>query len=201
MSKMDRINSFLESLEKWSAAIKNLLEIAAFAFLISVFFSSYIQGWIGKKLLLLSASGVQSVEIAGLKFELQKAKEAVLTVANSTETTRNTKAEDQAPSQKLAAALETVDSAPVFWVYLGQSQNDKIKAPNFTPTNSKQPQKGDTLTASTDTYERDALPIQEGSNWKLGKIVGVVKEGQKIVVNDTKVIEGDNVWLKVSLKS
>lgn len=198
---MDRINSFLESLEKWSAAIKNLLEIAAFAFLISVFFSSYIQGWIGKKLLLLSASGVQSVEIAGLKFELQKAKEAVLTVANSTETTRNTKAEDQAPSQKLAAALETVDSAPVFWVYLGQSQNDKIKAPNFTPTNSKQPQKGDTLTASTDTYERDALPIQEGSNWKLGKIVGVVKEGQKIVVNDTKVIEGDNVWLKVSLKS
>ena len=78
-------------------------------------------------------------------------------------------------------------------MYVGQFQNGRfIRSPNFNVTQI--PKADDELAATADTYERDALPVPQGQDWRLGQIVGVVKEGQHVKVRKVEVIEGGNVW-------
>ena len=100
---------------------------------------------------------------------------------------------DQTPPLSLSPALQLINEPGSFWVYVGQFQNGRfIRSPNFNVTQI--PKADDELAATADTYKRDALPVPQGQDWRLGQIVGVVKEGQHVKVRKVEVIEGGNVW-------
>ncbi len=200
-----------ESFEKWMSGIKDALEIVlvfcGIGFLLTLIFSSTVQHQIGKGLASLSAVGITSIEVGQLKIELKEqkaataeARQAAIDIANhppklsSSELRQNP--QDGAPTPNLAPALQIVTSPGNFWVYLGQFQAGQFLAtPNFETANSSIPKAGDRLKALTDTYERDAVPKLEGSKWKLGNIIGVVREGQYVFVRETVSVEGGNIWL------
>jgi hypothetical protein len=155
-----RITSFsAESFEKWSSGGKNCL-----------------QG------------------IGELEFKLKQAREAALTIANNPPAAPSDQPrqapQDKRPTPNLAPALETISTPGMFWVYLGQYQQGKfLHQPNFTVSSAALPKPGDALSAATDTYERDAPPVQVGTEWRPGNILGVVRQGQSIIVRQVDVIQ------------
>ena len=85
-------------------------------------------------------------------------------------------------------------------VYLGPFRNGSfLTKPNFETKSI--PSSGSEIKASTDTFMRSQKPYKLGSDWRLGDIKGVVKEGKTVRVTQTSEIEGDNgsvnLWAEV----
>ena len=79
-------------------------------------------------------------------------------------------------------------------MYVGQFQNGRfLRKPDFNVTSS--PSTGQELVAWTDTYKRADEPRQRGSEWFLGKIVGAIKEGERVRVLAVDTLEGGNIWV------
>jgi hypothetical protein len=189
-----------ESFEKWTSGTKNVFQILIVIFALILFFNTRIQQWLGNKLTSLSAAGVESVKVGELEFKLTQARQAALQIANNPPATPANQPrpvpQDKPPTPGLAPALEAVSTAGTFWVYLGQYQGGKfLHPPNFTLDSSPLPKEGDLITAATDVYERSAQPVKSGIEWRLGNIVGVVRQNQMIVVRQIVTIEDGNVWL------
>jgi hypothetical protein len=193
-----------ESFEKWSSGGKNCLQGIFFIIVLVAIFSSRAQAWLGREFAFLSSAGVESVKIGELEFKLRQAREAALTIANNPPAAPSDQPrqapQDKPPTPNLAPALETISTPGMFWVYLGQYQQGRfLHQPNFTLSSGALPKPTETLSANTDTYERDALPVQVGTEWRLGNIVGVVRQGQSILVRQVNVIQGGNVWIHADI--
>ena len=185
--------------EEVTNGIKNVLQMLFLGLVLVALFSQHIQMWMGSKVALLARSGVESIKIGELELKLRQAEQAIKTLANNPQVTPPTTApkqegpKDQTPPPSLSPALQLINEPGSFWVYVGQFQNGRfIRSPNFNVTQI--PKADDELAATADTYKRDALPVPQGQDWRLGQIVGVVKEGQHVKVRRVEVIEGGNVW-------
>ena len=186
--------------EETTNGIKNILQILFLLLVVVALFNQHIQAWMGAKVALLARSGVESIKIGELELKLRQAEQAIKTLANNPQAsppTTSPKLEgprDQTPLPSLAPALQLINEPGSFWVYVGQFQNGRfIRPPNFNVPQI--PKVDDDLVATTDTYKRDALPVPTGQNWRLGQIVGVVKEGQHVKIRRVQVIEDGNVWV------
>ena len=201
----------VENFEKLASGIKDALEAALIVcvvgFLLILVFSKGAQHAVFKGFATLSASGVKSFKIGELEVELKEAKEAAtvakqaaITIANNPPAApanqpRSTP-QDKAPSPNLAPALEAVSTSGSFWIYLGQIQNGKfLHAPNFSTGSELIPKEGESLVATTDTYQRNAAPVPDGKEWRLGNIIGVVREGQRVIVRQVLAVPEGNIWL------
>lgn len=95
---------------------------------------------------------------------------------------------------KLDTAYGSINS---YWVYLGQIIDEKWQPQNFNFTET--PKNGDNIIANKPVFKRDAEPMDLGNDyWRLGKVIGVVNNGQKLKVVDIRHISGDNYWAKVT---
>jgi hypothetical protein len=93
-----------------------------------------------------------------------------------------------------------------FWTYLGEydfSQKRFIKAATFNVTDAR-PATNRVIIAVTDVYKRNnALRQDAAGQWHLGTVVGVLREGRSVAVQESREIEGENqnrknIWLRVS---
>lgn len=101
--------------------------------------------------------------------------------------------------QSLAKVNAFYDTMNTYWVYVGQVINSKWQPQNFDF--SETPKVGDEIVANKPVYKRDALPEKVTDDyWRLGKVVGLVSEMQKLKVVEIKKIEGDNYWARVGHK-
>lgn len=201
---------FSDSFEKISSGGKNTIEIFVVCLAVALVFSPWMQSCLGKKLDTLAQHGVTSVKYGELEIKLRETErklnatqEALQTVANNpinpaaSPSTPKTLPQDAAPAPAIAPALQFIPQKGSFWVYAGQYQNGHfLKQPNFNVT--APPTAGQDLVAWTDTYKRNDKPIQRGSEWFLGKITGVVKEGESVHVLSVETIEGGNIWVSAS---
>lgn len=201
----------IDGFEKMSAGIKDALEAAlmvtVIGFVILLACSPGMQHMVARGFASLSSAGIKSLKIGELEIDLKEAKQetteaklAAITIANNPPAApanqlRSTP-QDKAPSPNLAPALEAVSISQRFWIYVGQTQANKfLHPPNFNANPQVLPKEGDRLTATTDTYERDAAPTPDRQQWKLGRIVGVVREGQRVIVRQVNVVPDENIWL------
>jgi hypothetical protein len=198
---------FAESFEKITSGGKNTIEILFVFLAVGLIFSSGMQSCVGKKLDTLAKHGVSSIKYGELEIKLRETEQklnatqqALQTVANSpvnpaaSPNTPKTLPQDATPAPGIAPALQFIPEQGAFWVYVGQYQNGHfLKRPNFNVT--APPTTGQELVAWTDTYRRNDKPVQRGSEWFLGKITGVVKEGESLKVLTVDTIEVGNIWV------
>jgi hypothetical protein len=205
----------VEAFEKLASGIKDALEAALIVFvagfLLLLVFSAGVQHAVAKGFASLSASGVKSFKIGELEVELQEAKQATteakqaaITIANNPPAAPASQPrptpQDKAPTPNLAPALEAVSTAGSFWIYLGQIQAGKfLHPPNLTTGSDLIPKEGESLIAATDTYQRAAAPVPDGLQWRLGNIVGVVREGQRVIVRQVLTVPEGNIWLRAEV--
>jgi hypothetical protein len=112
---------------------------------------------------------------------------------------QSTGATTQAPT-KFTGAPAPATTGASFWVYLGLATGESIPPRNFRV--SRLPAPGAAIEASTDVYKRDSAPVYKGDDWYLGGTIGVVKEGQKVVVRRLEKIPSTQpgtevVWAEV----
>jgi hypothetical protein len=199
--------AFGEDFEKTTSGVKNVLPILIVLFLFGFFFSARMQNWLADRLQWLTQHGVTSVKYGELEIKLKETEQrlsvtqqALQTVANNpinpaaNPATPKPVPQDAAPSPSIAPALQFIPQEGTFWAYVGQFQGGHfLKRPNFNVTSP--PSVGQEITAWTDTYKRNDQPKQRGTEWFLGKISGVIKEGEKIRVTAIANVEGENIWV------
>ena len=203
-------NSTAASFDHYSSGLKNCAHIL-FALFIAI---GFLTGWLQKKtasaLDVLQEHGVSKFEYDKLKIEFQAVKAEKEVAQKNIEKLVNNPAalsnvpskaaipQDVPPNTTIASALSSLEVPGSFWVYLGQYQNGHyLRHPNFETQGI--PNMNDELKTWTDTYKRSALPVKTGpDNWKLGEIVGVIKEGQRVRVHKVDKIEDENYWLQVT---
>ena len=79
-----------------------------------------------------------------------------------------------------------------YWIYIGQFANGKWLTKNFSGP------KAERLIALTDTYKRETAPLEiSPGNWKLGKIIGLVKETETVNLVRIDTIKDNNCWAQV----
>jgi hypothetical protein len=77
------------------------------------------------------------------------------------------------------------------WVYLGIEKDGKWNPNNFGLSGA--PLAGVQSTAHTDVFERDVKPYEEAKDvWKLGKVTGLVHQGDSVIIREVAPIEADN---------
>jgi hypothetical protein len=205
----------LEDFERLASGIKDALEatlvVCVAGFLFLLMFSTGVQHFVANAFASLSASGVKSFKIGELEIELKEAKEAAteakqaaIIIANNPPAAPASQPrpapQDKPPTPNLAPALQLVSTDGSFWTYLGQIQGAKfLHPPNFHSGSGLMPTEGESLMATTDVYERDAAPVPDGQEWKLGKIVGVVREGQRVIVRQVFNVHEGNIWLNATV--
>jgi len=205
----------LEDFERLASGIKDALEatliVCVAVFLFLLVFSTGVQHFVANAFASLSASGVKSFKIGELEVELNEAKQAAteakqaaITIANNPPAAPASQPrptpQDRPPTPNLAPALQVVGTDGNFWTYLGQLQGGKfLHPPNFRTGPNLMPAEGESLVATTDTYQRDAAPVPDGQEWKLGKIVGVVREGQRVIVRQVLDAPVGNIWLNATV--
>ena len=196
--------------DHFSSGLKNCVHVAVVAILAIGFISGWLQRKTASALDVFQQHGVTKFEYDKLKLEFQTAKaekeKAQTDIQNlvnnptalNSVPSKTPNPQDGAPNSTIAKALISIDEPGSSWVYIGQYRNGKyLRHPNFESPGV--PNVGDELSAWTDTYRRDGLPVKMGpNNWKLGEIVGVVKVGQKVRVKRVERIEDDNYWLQVT---
>jgi hypothetical protein len=91
------------------------------------------------------------------------------------------------PPTDAPVQVARAEECPTAWVFLGTGTE------SFPLFRGKEPPKpGSQMEANTDIFKRDAPPVDIGrGRWKLGKIVGVLKEGEKARVEDVRKLTGD----------
>ncbi len=79
------------------------------------------------------------------------------------------------------------------WIYLGPSTaSGSWGKKNFVENLPPQQIKNQSITANTDIFRRSDLPKFESGEWKLGSILGVLPERQKVLVKDIQSVPGVN---------
>ena len=147
----------------------------------------------------LKSIGEKGIEFGPLK------KETLQLVQENTQLRRKQDSvpvtQDLNPDPTAAAVLTTlqqVNPQPSneegFWVYAGEYNEQKRafrNSPNFGI--GAPPEIGATITSTQDVYKREGKPYKNANgNWQLGKIIGVVSQGQSIKVLEAVRIEGEN---------
>src|SRR5215470_13335512 len=200
---------FGDSFEKTTSGIKNSIQIVLVLLLFGFIFSSAMQNWLAGRLDWLAKHGVTSLKYGELEIKLQETQQKLAVTQQALQTLANNPVapaaspvtpkpvpQDAAPSPNISPALQFIPQQGTFWAYVGQFQNGRfLRRPNFDVT--APPSAGQEITAWTDTYKRNDKPSQRGSEWYLGKIVGVIKEGERVRVMAVETVEGGNVWVSV----
>jgi hypothetical protein len=203
------MNSAIEKLkgvfEVGRSALQALLYLIVLVVALVMVFSASARGRIAVAVTDMAAAGVESVKFAGTELKLRervKEREQALVacVNNPPPAPQLAKkiANDVQPSAMASSALQLIAPPPTFWTYVGQYQNGTyLGKPNYDT--NKVPREGEPLVARTATYKRANQPQNAGNDeWKLGQIIGVVKEGQQITVQAVETVEGGNVWVRAT---
>jgi hypothetical protein len=118
-------------------------------------------------------------------------------LATALEGTESALAELRAPSKassqtQPAAAASPGGPARGSWVYMGV-EKDGVWNPDYFHAKG-QPAKGQEIAAVTDVFKRDGQPthLAASDDWKLGKVVGVLRPNQRVRVVDVASIPSDN---------
>jgi hypothetical protein len=211
-----------ETLEKWelgTTVVKNLAGILVWS---AVFFVVIV---INPTNLLLEVRGflenpvLTSAELWGLKFERERGK-----LDKKLNTQDRLKGPEDAPvtstevkkqaeqlgevTALVAKSVETASTAEAkekdAWVYLGAMQSNRWLTKNFDLKEETIPDIGVTLQAARDIFIRDDKPREQKDGWVMGKIYGLVKNGQKVKIKAREKIPGtlerDLWWANVILK-
>jgi hypothetical protein len=210
MLERDQVMSVGDGFDKITSGIKNSLQIFIVLLLFGFIFSSAMQNWLSRRLDWLATHGVTSLKYGELEIKLQKTEQKLAITQQALQTVVNNPVapaanpatpkpvpQDAAPASSVAPALSLIPQEGAFWAYVGQFQDGHfIRKPNFNVT--VPPSIGQYLKASTDTYQRNDKPTQRGGEWFLGKITGVIKEGEQVRVRGIETVEGGNIWINGS---
>jgi hypothetical protein len=86
-----------------------------------------------------------------------------------------------------------------FWVYLGQTENNKWITNCFGL--KELPPPNTVIVANMNVYKHDSKPVQIGDpnadTWDFGNRIGAIQKGSKVKVLETTTLTGDNYWAKV----
>lgn len=105
-------------------------------------------------------------------------------------------ADDVRKLNQIYDSLTKSNSNNYFWVYLGQRTNKGWNSQNFEFDDISSI--GNNITATTDVYKRDNEPSREpDKTWKLGKVIGVITEGQTVSVEKIDSVQSANYWALV----
>jgi len=148
---------------------------------------------------------------------LEVAKQGLTAVVNAQTGTEGSGDQPVAPqNQQLLAALEDVDqklktmdpgaaaqgvAAGPRWVYLGTQKSGGWSPNNFQLHGPPAP--GMNITAATDVYQRDNKPTRDdvAGIWRLGKAVGILRQGQAAkvlaVAHEEPDAERSNWWAQI----
>jgi hypothetical protein len=193
----------MEHFEKLSAALKNLVQVLAVLLLIG-FAARLVRNQADRLAFrqALADFGIQSLKVAGAEISFAACREAVQEAAQPVSPAKS--GQDTAPPPKVAEILSQSDETGTFWIYVGtfnRANGQSVDRANFNVT--VKPQVNQAIVAATDTYKRASKPIWDDRkrDWVLGKVEGVVKEGERITVKDTAEVEADdntsvNVWVR-----
>ncbi|MBK8723754.1 MAG: hypothetical protein IPL95_16315 [Saprospiraceae bacterium] len=100
-------------------------------------------------------------------------------------------ADDVRKLNQIYDSLTKSNSNNYFWVYLGQRTNKGWNSQNFEFDDISSI--GNNITATTDVYKRDnELSREPDKTWKLGKVIGVITEGQTVSVEKIDSVQSAN---------
>jgi len=109
---------------------------------------------------------------------------------------------DKETSNAYKTVVSALDQKGTQWSYVGKFK-DGVYIEKYFKTDGI-PSIGDSISSLADVFKRDNKPIYSTDSWQMGKIVGLVKAGNEVLVQQVAEIPGVGatklIWVKGAIE-